>query len=231
MTNSIHIDIIVFCTIALTLLSNASFGQAGMPYDGIDSTRGIGWRISSGFSRTDSQWRILKEYDLVQSDYLVVANCYDSSIVYLQPWKIPKNCLRYFAENRDRVERDTLNKYVQICWQAYYNDLSNAAVRDTVFIDPDNSAIMLEDRTEEELFFLTKEKHFSPNSTDSIVMEFYTLNEVKNECINDFYFRRKSLKMYSNGKPEGIWIDYNRQGKKIRKTEYENGVILTDETF
>jgi hypothetical protein len=217
--------------LTLTFITHLAVGQFEMPYDGIDSTKSICWRISPSFSRTDSQRRSLKEYELVQSDYLVIANCYDSSIVYSYPWKVPQKCINYYSENRDKVERDTLNKYFKIFWQDYYNNLSNVAIRDTVYIDPNNSSIMIDPRTEEDHFFLKKEKHFSPNSSDSTVLEFYTLDEVKNQCINDHYFRRKFLKMYRNGKPNGTWIEYDKQGKMIRRTEYQDGIIIKDETF
>ena len=120
---------------------------------------------------------------------------------------------------------------MKICWQDYYKDLSNTAIRDTIYINPHNSDVLYSNISEEDLFFKRKEKHFSPNSSDSTIQEFYSLNEVQGECINGDYFRRKSLKMYSRGKPNGIWIYYNKQGEMTRRTEYENGVIVSDKVY
>lgn len=219
--------------IVLVLFYQISFAQSGsgMPYDGIDTMRGIAWRYAPAMSRTDPNWRILKEYSLNQSDYLVVSSSIDSSIIYTFPWMLPQNCLDYRSEKINKVERDTLFKYFKLCWQDYYNDLSNAAARDTVYINPNNSDVLYSGLSEEDLFFKLREKHYSPNSSDSIVQEFYTLEEVKHESIYGDSFRRKSLKMYSNGKPDGTWIFYDKRGNMIRKSEYQAGIIIKDETF
>lgn len=225
---------IVLSTIALFLFCQLSMAQSRSsgPYDGIDSVNGIAWRFSHGFSMSDPDRTIRSDYSLTQSDYLVIANCFDSSVIYTFPWQLPQKCLDYYDESQDKkIEPDTIFKYFKICWKEYYNDLSNAATRDTVYINPNNSDVIYSDISEEDLFFKLKEKHYSPNSSDSIVQQFYALEEVKDKCVNGDFFRRKSLKMYSNGKPDGTWIFYDEQGNMIRKTEYHAGVIIKDETF
>jgi hypothetical protein len=125
MTQRIRKYIIGLGIVFLTQIPLFAISQSGseMPYHGIDSTRSICWRFKPGMSRTDPQWRILQEYELFQSDYLVVANCLDSSIIYTFPWKLPQKCLKYYYENINRMEKDSVNKYFKICCQDYYNDL------------------------------------------------------------------------------------------------------------
>ena len=83
----------------------------------------------------------------------------------------------------------------------------------------------------EDLFFELREVISKPNSGDSTIIEFYSLEEVKNRCISGYYFRRKNYKSYNDGKPHGTWMSYSIHGELTRKTEYDHGNIVKDETF
>lgn len=218
------------------LINFSLMGQTGMSYDGIDSIRNIGWIYESTLLPTLQPETGIKrtEYNLTQSDFIVILDCHDSSLIAAFPIKIPETCQSYYEQNLGKMNNDTLTNNFQECWQEYYENRSNYSRVDTVYLEEKTNSIIFDPSvraSHEQLFFETREIISKSNSGDSTVIEFYNLDEVNSECQTGYYFRRKSLKMYEDGIPYGIWIYYDLQGTKVRRIEYDKGVIIKDETF
>jgi hypothetical protein len=205
-------------------------------YDGINYTKNIFWRYETSFLPTLKPETGIKrtEYNLTQSDFIVILDCHDSSLIATFPIKIPHSCLMHYQLNTSQMDKDSLSKIYFFCWQEYYNIPLNKARIDTIYIQEKTNSIIFDPTmyaSQEQLFFETREIISKPNSGDSTVIEFYNLDEVNSECQTGYYFRRKSLKMYKDGMPHGIWISYNLQGTMVRRIEYNIGVISKDERF
>jgi hypothetical protein len=135
-----------------------------------------------------------------------------------------------FQKNKRKLSRgDLSNEYIK-CLEMFYGDLSNEAKRDTIYTS-EELVIYSERKTEEERFFDIWMEVGSTDTSFHLIVELYTIDELKNICITGPYFRTKSIEEWQGGLKFGIWKYFDKTGKLIRKEEYKSGKLIKEENY
>ena len=215
----------IIAILAIGFFPGSNSAQTRSFYDGIDSVNGIGWKYSQTlYPNLKPEVGIKKtEYKLYQSDYIIIRSCQDSTLI---------DSIAWINTKKFRVENYSDYKTISKEKKSLPNLEVDSIQIDTIYLEGLNSTIFESYiNPGYDHFFIVKETIVNETSGDSTITEFYSLEDVKNRCITGYYFRRKTYKMYSNGKPNHTWLYFNIYGEITRKTEYEMGLIKKDEQF
>ena len=219
----------IYIILFLMLPFSYSFCQTMTIKGGIDTTRNVEWmEIPYGAHMIIKTETVLDRSDLllvlycdtslctiVVADTLILPHCIDelrsnnnnkvdsSGILYV-------NCVRdYFIENRERYKIDTV-------WIA--NDWVIDPIK--IFGISENEAT----------YFLSQMELYDADTIYNIKTEFYTIEELKDSCISEF-FRYKSVEEWENGEKHGTWKYWNSIGTLTKKIEYERGKKIKETTY
>ncbi|AEA42390.1 hypothetical protein [Fluviicola taffensis] len=220
----------LFLIVCIGFLSNGINAQSFQVPGGIDSLKNTMWM--EYFVSYELKGRVEKQW--IQSDYIVILHC-DGSPFYEEIVKIPQTCIDFNAKKEKKMNPDTLSKLYNQCIRNYYLKNPHKSKIDTVYIDYGfkNEVNLLLLNPIEEDFFLVKNEIYNEDSTNYIVKEFYSIDELKNECFTGEIdeFRSKSVEIWENGKKEGSWRYYDKTGKLIRLIVYKKDQIIREENY
>lgn len=166
-----------------------------------------------------------------QSGNLVFLNCSDGSLVDRVVITTPVHCEKMFNENVNRIKADSLSSVFFKCIEDYYLQDSNHVKSDTLYILDEQAVFGYPKMSNEQRFFAIKAEIYNADTSEYTVSEFYSINELKGECISGGYFRNKSFKQWSNGKRNGVWKDFDKSGNLIQLVEYESDNIIRQENY
>jgi hypothetical protein len=169
--------------------------------------------------------------DTKQSDNLIFLNCSDSSLVEKVIITTPIHCQKMYTENVNRIKADSLSTLFFKCLEDYYLQDSNHAKSDTLYILDEQSVFENPKLSDEERYFVSKAEVYSADTSEYTILEFYSINELKGECISGGYFRNKSFKQWSQGRKNGVWKYFDKSGHLIQLIEYESDIIIRQENY
>jgi antitoxin component YwqK of YwqJK toxin-antitoxin module len=220
-----------YCSILYILNLFGSFGQNVE----IDTSANVKY-IYKQVSLPNGEIRTLKlTEETNQSDIVVLLNCSDGSLVKkdilnIPVYSIPVHCEKFYNENVNKINEDSLKSIFNKCVEDYYLQISNYVKIDTLYVLDEIPAFNL-NLTDEKKYFVSKQEIYNADTSEYRILEFYSINELKGECISGEYFRIKSVKHWSDGKKNGDWKYFDKSGQLIQLIEYKSDIIIRREDY
>jgi antitoxin component YwqK of YwqJK toxin-antitoxin module len=165
-----------------------------------------------------------------QSDKLFFLNCSDGSLVANVTLTTPVHCEKLYTDNENKINKDSLKSIFYKCMEDYYLQDSNHAKSDTLYILDKFTVFNNLNLTDEERYFVLKMEVYNADTSKYLISEFYSINELKGECLEG-NFRRKSVKQWSDGKKNGVWKYFDKSGRLIQLIEYKSDKIIRREDY
>lgn len=221
-----HTSLSKYCGVLLILNVFGSFGQKVE----IDTTANVKYIYKTVASLSREIQTLRLTVDTKQSDNLIFLNCSDGSLVANVTLTTPVHCEKFYNENVNKINKDSLKSIFYKCIEDYYLQDSNHAKSDTLYI-LDMYSVFGYELTDEERYFVSKMEIYNADTSEYLISEFYSINELKGECFLEGRFRRKSVKQWSDGKKNGVWKYFDKSGRLIQLIEYESDKIIRQEYY